>query len=473
MNWQDKLLEASRDPETAKQTVGELIEQEGHDNEFVDALGPWLAEALKAAPPLPVELAKRLVLLAHQGGHPDWLVASVWLPLLREDVDWLVGLDEETRRFVAKFLSSFQRRRSDWEELGIITTRALLEGVDASTMHRQMIIETIDTALERPLEDLNAALTRLAHSSFSMEWTSSRFKQLSSRLENMLFRGKLEEAQHIVDTFSHARHRMTYADADLELALRHMVALATKQGPTFFAQYISPLLDEIHVTDPRLVEALTDYRVNHEGLVIETEPPPETTGSRYYSMARVSYYDAPCRFIERGRADRPAWWRHDWQGGERLDPVPEAPLSFMLEPLDLRIDGAGEALPLLKLGRVPLMHERLVTALEELGVAMQTVPAVLVEPDHSERYDGYFAVNVLGTICPERLGRFHGRLTDPSHVPGTGFELVEDIDEPIDGLLCAWIEDTHTLVVFESLRDALITTGFDELQFYELEHIAI
>lgn len=474
MSWQDKLLEASNDPDAAKQVVEELIEQAGHDNELLGELGPWLEAALKAASPLSVKLARRLVRLAHQVMHPGWLVAAVLLPLLHEDIDWLVGLDEGTRDLVVKRLQFLQRQYSDWEAIGIVTARAQLEGVDAPTMHRQMIVETIDATLRRPRGNLSAALTRLANSSFSMEWPSSRLKQLSSKLETALVTNKHDEAQHIAEAFAHARHRMTYTPVDLELMLRPMVMIATRQGPAFFEQHIIPLLEEVHVTDPQLVEALANYRIQHEGLVIEAEPSPEKAHSRYYAMDRVSYYDAPCRFIDMGwRPDRPAWWKHDWQGGARLEPAPEAPLSFVLKPLDRRIDGAGEELPLLKLGRVPVMHKRLVVVLEELGVAMQVIPAVLVEPDKSQRFDGYFAVNILGTICPKRLGRFHGRLTDPSPALGTGFEFVTGIDEPIDGLLCAWIEDTNTLVAFESLRDALESAGFDELQFHELEHTAL
>ncbi|RME25343.1 MAG: hypothetical protein D6798_09200, partial [Deltaproteobacteria bacterium] len=130
-------------------------------------------------------------------------------------------------------------------------------------------------------------------------------------------------------------------------------------------------------------------------------------------------------------------------------------------------------LPLVHLYKVPLMHERVVAVLEAHGARLQKFPAVLVDPDDGSEHGGYYAVNVLGVLKPEALGRFHGSIADLGHITATGFTQVEAMPEPLDGLVLAWVEGSRTLVAFDPLVEALKEAGFTELQFHNLDEIAM
>lgn len=194
----------------------------------------------------------------------------------------------------------------------------------------------------------------------------------------------------------------------------------------------------------------------------------------YFALDRASYYEAPCRMLDRASlraCPASAQW---WNDGVPLPHPVEEPLRLSLRPLDTRSGEQSEALPVCFLASIPLLRRDLATALQDAGARLDSYAVKLRDPDDGRELDDYVAVNVLGIVARHRLGAFLGALSDEGDGLEVGYGSAEDLPEPLDGLLLAWIEDTYTLVVHQRLRDALQANGgFDELVFRPLDQHAL
>jgi len=467
---------------------------------------PFKEATAKAALIKPA-LARRLLKLAIAVGYDDWIDSNVLYPLVRSDLDWLASQDDKLRRIVSKRLAPMQRHatRSDGERL--LAARARLEGLDPAELRRKAVVEEIDRSLRREPAEAFAAFVAFGEDPFPLDMNGKRTKNLARALDQLRFTGLPDDTTDLMQELFNLREHLDWSPENQQYVLTYLLPLAAEEGPDFFDEVVQPWLDDQEIVEPRFAYNLACYQAQHgdtaalcaaieralalgkpreqflddsdfAGRLDEPEvqriladaPKP----LRYYAMSRVSYYNAPCRFVDKGwKPDRPFWWKHRWTEGQPLQGEPDLPLRFPLKPFKEHASEMSRDLPLIDLRKVPLMHEGIVEVLEAHGARLEKFPAVFVDPDDGSEHGGYYAVNLLGVIKPEALGRFHGRVSDLGHVDGSGISDEKQVQEPIDGLVCAWIDDTSTLVVFEPLRDALQAAGFTELQFNDLGEIAM
>ncbi|MCB9762116.1 MAG: hypothetical protein H6741_13205 [Alphaproteobacteria bacterium] len=507
--WQERLV-AATDPASAREVLEALLHAVDEAEIELDELGPlwsWAREPLGRAAPLSVDLARRLVEVGLATGQQGWLNAAVLTPLVRQDLPWLLELDEPERAIVAKHVSFLQRKVGDWDAAGLVTARALLEGVPADEMRRRMVVEEIDHHLDSSTGNLHGALARLAEDPFPLEMTRARTRKLALKLDSLRFTGLPADTTELWELLFELREHLVWAPEHLQYALTYLLPFAAEEGPDFFEEHVLRWIEGQDIVEARFAYNLACYEAQHgdtEALcaaisrALELGKPstqfladadfagrldePEVRvllGTavalpRYYVLSRVSYYDAPCRFLDMGwKPDRPAWWKLRWKDGAPIDDLPEGPLRFPLKPYLEHASEMSRALPLLNLSnRIPIMQARLVEVLEAHGARLQKVPVVLQDPEDGSEHDSFFAVVIHGVLAPEALGRFHGRVADSGHIAGVGYSQATGHAEPLEGHQLAWIEDTFTLVVFEPLRDALVAAGFTELAFSDLSQVA-
>ncbi len=508
LRWSSR-LKGVKTPEEARTEIEAFVTAVDSGELTLEALAkedPGVGRAIRIAQDLPSGVARRLFEIARRVNQEQWLLPPVLAPLVRDEFDWLTTLDAAGRKMVEKWLGFWQREDLEPEGIDLTAARARLAGVPEEKIWQQAMTQAIDHGLNNAA-DLGKALARFAERPFPFEFTRWRSRALAQCLDALRMRDKADECVQLMDTLLALRPHLKWAPEDQQYPLTYLLPIALKRGPQFFTEHVAPWLEGVEVVEPRFAYNLACYQATHGdsdvlcaaiARAIELGKPKDqfledpdfagrleepavkallgTTGRRrrYYAMSRVSYYDSPCRFLDMGyEPDRPSWWKHDWHGGQPLDPLPEGPLRFNLEPYRKEHAEMSRALPLLALRKIPLMHRSLVEVLEAHGAKLQKIPARLVDPDDGTEYGNFFAVNVLGVLPPQALGRFHGSLSDPASTDEVGFDQSATFEEPLDGLVLAWIEDTYTLVVFESLRDALIEAGFNELQFNELSDIAL
>ena len=150
-----------------------------------------------------------------------------------------------------------------------------------------------------------------------------------------------------------------------------------------------------------------------------------------------------------------------WMDGSLITvPVPE-PLEFVLDP--------NEPGPLKEMYNLDflLMSERLVSALVSAGVDnLQLFRAVIVDPETRSRREDYRVVNVIGRVAAADLGKSTWTVPIGRPIIDVDFDsLAINEQRASDLLLFRLAECLSAIIVHASVRDALLSAGFDSLTF--------
>jgi hypothetical protein len=184
----------------------------------------------------------------------------------------------------------------------------------------------------------------------------------------------------------------------------------------------------------------------------------------YFKLSRFGAKH-PCRWID----DGPFIKGVSFTAGARIAiPVPE-PLSFQLKPLNPKSDEHGPEMPEAFFWSIPLFRDDLIEAMKAGGVDnFDLYAAVIAEPDGKRTYTNYKAVNIVGTVSAADMGRSKATVHTGGPVIDVDFdELVLDGDRARGALIFRLAEATSSIFVHQRLRDHLLKSGFDKLEFLE------
>ena|SRR5467141_2481604 len=192
----------------------------------------------------------------------------------------------------------------------------------------------------------------------------------------------------------------------------------------------------------------------------------------YYLLGRSSA-SHPCRHVDAySYPSFPGLW---WDDGARFtQPIP-IPIEISLKPLEPLASDHGPDLPAIFLGRIPLFREDFIAALIKGGVDnLELHEARLTDPDTGAAYTNYKAVNIIGLVSAADLGRSTAIIHDNIPLVDVGFDkLVIDEGKAGGALLFRLAENNTAVLVHERLRDHLLDEGFTELEFYNLDEVAL
>jgi len=155
-----------------------------------------------------------------------------------------------------------------------------------------------------------------------------------------------------------------------------------------------------------------------------------------------------------------------WHTGERIPISVATPIELEATP-----KGRYHGLPVeMRDGNLLLMSERLVKALREAGVDnLDCYAAIIRNVRSNETYD-YHVVNIIGVISAADIAKSEATIQDSDPRFGVSFESLALQPEAARGaLLFRLSENINAIVVEESVRNHLISTGIDTLTFLEPE----
>jgi hypothetical protein len=117
-----------------------------------------------------------------------------------------------------------------------------------------------------------------------------------------------------------------------------------------------------------------------------------------------------------------------------------------------------------------LMSDRLVSALRAAGVDNIDVYRALLRNVATGETYAYQAVNIIGVIAAADLARSEWASYDGEPLFDTSFESLALNENALAGaLLCRLAENTGTILIHEKVRDRILASGIDTLNFIEPE----
>jgi hypothetical protein len=152
-----------------------------------------------------------------------------------------------------------------------------------------------------------------------------------------------------------------------------------------------------------------------------------------------------------------------WMDGRKLSISVSEPLVFDLDP-----EYPGKMKAMYKTA-VPLMSSELVEALTESGVDnLQCYPALIRNPETSEEFVNYKAVNIIGTVsCADREKSEIMDTTDSDMVDVDFESLVIDESKTKGLLLFRLAEAVNAIIVHEKVKNKIEEKGIPNMVFYE------
>lgn len=199
-----------------------------------------------------------------------------------------------------------------------------------------------------------------------------------------------------------------------------------------------------------------------EGAVITVAAPiVGHTWTMHFVLGRL-WARSPARRPDRGSYDRQGRW---WNTGTRFTQALRLPMEVRLTPFEPLSPDESAKLPVFIDGVVPLMRVDLIRSLESAGVTnLDLYPAALIDPDSGERHSNYWAFNLIGLMSAVN----RAASTPAAHEPAPAFENVRFDSSLPEGLLCFRLaEKPSAILVHQSVRDRLLSDGFDELEFFD------
>ena len=154
-----------------------------------------------------------------------------------------------------------------------------------------------------------------------------------------------------------------------------------------------------------------------------------------------------------------------WRGGRMIDleraNLP-SPIEIDFEPLR---GYQGPPIELLDVG-IPIMSDRLATALQQAGVDnVAFFRALLTNTATGERFT-YQAFNVVGVVAAADLGQSEWSSDDGKPVADVSFESLALDESKAGGLkMFRLAENINALLVRESVKDHILKSGINTLKF--------
>ena len=189
-----------------------------------------------------------------------------------------------------------------------------------------------------------------------------------------------------------------------------------------------------------------------------------SAGPAYFVLERFGAKH-PCRWIERWPFVRDA----DFDLGTRISVAVPNPLVFPLKALNPDAKDHGPEMPEIFDGSVPLFRSDLIAALATAGVDnVDYYPAEVREPDGSRVYRDYQAANVVGLVQAADMAKSRATVRTGGPIIDVEFdELVLAPERARGALIFRLAEATGSIFVHEKVRDQLLASGFDKLEFLE------
>ena len=163
-----------------------------------------------------------------------------------------------------------------------------------------------------------------------------------------------------------------------------------------------------------------------------------------------------------------------WRGAKIVKDF-ELPLAYELQPLNP--DAAEDApyMPSTLAVKIPLFRTDLLEALERAGVQnLDCYDAIVKDPDDGTVHTNYKAVNILGLVGAADMAKSVATVHDGGPLIDVDFDKLVVDEKKARGLLFFRLaESTNAIMVAESVRDHLLKSGFDDLEFYKPNEVAL
>lgn len=190
----------------------------------------------------------------------------------------------------------------------------------------------------------------------------------------------------------------------------------------------------------------------------------------YYVLDRFGALH-PCRWVAKYPYIEGANFR---EGARFTVPIPQ-PLEITLKPLNPDADDHGPEIPDYLKGKIPLFRNDFIEALKKGGVDnLDLYDAVIIDPDDGKRHTTHKAVNIIGALSVADMGKSEATVHPGGPVIDVDFDsLVVDEKRARGALMFRLAESVNAILVHERLRDHLIASGFNDLEFLEPSDVAL
>lgn len=191
----------------------------------------------------------------------------------------------------------------------------------------------------------------------------------------------------------------------------------------------------------------------------------------YYLLGR-SWASHPARLLDAGTVNKHRLW---WDDGVPFDNPPTSPVTAVLESYKPDDPTMSMSMPALFKVKLPLYREDFIAALKAAGVDnLDLYDAEITDPDNGQVHTNYKAVNIIGLVAAADMDKSVAIVHDGIPLVDVSFDkLVLDPDKTQDLLFFRLAENNGAVMVHQSVKDHLLAVGFDEIEFYELDEVAI
>lgn len=192
----------------------------------------------------------------------------------------------------------------------------------------------------------------------------------------------------------------------------------------------------------------------------------------YYILGRL-WARSRGRRPDHSSFDRQGVW---WNDGHIFTAPIRTPIEARLEPFNPLSPEQSPALPAAFINvKVPLFRDDLIEALREAGVDnIDCYDARLIDPDNGRAHTNYKAVNILGMVAAADMKKSVATVHDGIPLVDVSFDkLVIDHQKTYGFLLFRLAENNSAIVIHERVKRYLLAKGFDELEFFKPENIAL
>lgn len=172
-----------------------------------------------------------------------------------------------------------------------------------------------------------------------------------------------------------------------------------------------------------------------------------------FDPARIGSYP---RIPSKGLLDAVIWIR-----GRRFNRTIPTPLQFEIDP------NYGRDMPDLFTPNIPLFHDRLIGALNEVGVDnLDLYDALLLDPRDDRKFTDYKAVNVIGMVTAADMRKSKIDGSSSAEMLAIPFEELV-VDEKVAGNLLMFRlgQSASAIVVHQKVYDALQPIGLRMVAF--------
>ncbi len=191
----------------------------------------------------------------------------------------------------------------------------------------------------------------------------------------------------------------------------------------------------------------------------------------YFVLGRL-WARFPARLPDVTTYDRQGVW---WNDGARFNTPIRTPIIVSLEPFDSRSSDQSQDMPAYIDGKIPLFRDDLIAALASAGVDnLDIYDALVLDPDNKKTYKNFKAVNIIGLVSAADMIKSESTVHDGIPVIDVSFDsLVIDENKSKGLLMFRLAENNSGIIVHENIKDYLLNAGFNELEFFNPENIAL